>query len=60
MKFAFVLVNDRTPPFPTDLLHAVLRADRRQISARDRRHLPYCDHECYELFYEAPAERKVA
>ncbi|GLR88123.1 hypothetical protein [Bradyrhizobium iriomotense] len=57
MRFAFVLVNDRTPFRQTWCLQCLERIDGsylREIGT----HLPYCDYECYALFREASAERQ--
>lgn len=55
MRFAFVLVNDRTPFRQTWCLQCCERIGDsylREIGT----HLPYCDYECYALFREAAAE----
>lgn len=57
MRFAFVLVNDRTPFRQTRCLQCCERIGGsylREIGTR----LPYCDYECYALFREAVAEQQ--
>jgi hypothetical protein len=57
MKFAFVRVDDWTTFRQTYCMQCCERGGSylREIGT----HLPYCDYECYVLFYEALAERKV-
>jgi hypothetical protein len=57
MRFAFVLVNDRTPFRLTYCMRCCERiggSDLREIAT----HLPYCDYECYARFCERLAELK--
>jgi hypothetical protein len=57
MRFAFVLVNDRTPFRQTYCMRCSERIGDsyvREIAT----HLPYCGYECYALFCEALAECK--
>lgn len=57
MRFAFVLVNDRTPFRKTWCLQCcedIRGGYLREIGTQ----LPYCDYECYALFRETLAEQK--
>lgn len=57
MRFAFVLVNDRTPFRQTQCLHCCERISGsylREIGT----HLSYCGYECYALFRETLAEQQ--
>ena len=57
MRFAFVLVNDRTPfrqAYCLQCCERIRGSYLREIGT----HLSYCDHECYALFREAVAERQ--
>ncbi|MGY8667976.1 hypothetical protein Q3C01_37215 [Bradyrhizobium sp. UFLA05-109] len=59
MRFAFVLVNDRTPFRQTWCLQCCERIGGsgsylREIGTR----LPYCDYECYALSRQDGAERQ--
>jgi hypothetical protein len=56
MRFAFVLVNDRTPFRQTWCLQCCERIGGSYLREIETR-LPYCDYECYALFHEAAAER---
>lgn len=54
MRFAFVLVNDRTPFRQTWCMQCcgpIGGGYLREIATR----LPYCDYQCYALFCEALA-----
>ena len=58
MRFAFVLVNDRTPFRQTwcmQCCETISGGYLREIATR----LSYCDHECYALFCEALAKDRV-
>ncbi|MBR0959794.1 hypothetical protein [Bradyrhizobium japonicum] len=58
MRFAFVLVNGRTPFRPTwctQCCEPISGSYLREIATR----LPYCDHQCYALFCEALAKDGV-
>lgn len=49
MRFAFVLVNGRTPFRQTSCMQCcepISGSYLREIATR----LPYCDHQCYALF----------
>ncbi|SFI68113.1 hypothetical protein [Bradyrhizobium sp. Gha] len=58
MKFAFVLVNGRTPSRQTwcmQCCEAISGSYLRDMATR----LPYCDYRCYTLFCETFAEDRV-
>ena len=58
MKFAFVLVNGRTPSRQTwcmQCCEAIGGSYLRDMATL----LPYCDYQCYALFCEAFAEDRV-
>lgn len=58
MRFAFVLVNDRTPFRQTWCMQCcepIGSGYLREIGTR----LPYCDYQCYALFCEALAKDRV-
>jgi hypothetical protein len=57
MRFAFVLVNDRTPFRQTWCIQCCERIGGGYLR-EFRTHLPYCDYECYALFCETLAEQK--
>jgi hypothetical protein len=55
MRFAFVLVNGRTPFRQTSCMQCcepISGSYLREIATR----LPYCDHQCYALFCETLAK----
>lgn len=57
MRFAFVLVNDRTPFRQTWCLQCcecISGSYLREIGT----HLSYCDYQCYTLFRAAVAEQQ--
>lgn len=58
MRFAFVLVNGRTPFRQTWCMQCcepIAESYLRDIGTR----LPYCDHRCYMLFCESLANDRV-
>ena len=58
MRFAFVLVNGRTPSRQTwcmQCCEAIGGSYLRDMATL----LPYCDYQCYTLFCEAFAEDRV-
>ncbi|WP_234684039.1 hypothetical protein [Bradyrhizobium monzae] len=58
MRFAFVLVNDRTPfrqSWCMQCRETISGSYLREIATR----LSYCDHQCYALFCEALAKDRV-
>ncbi|MBH5398085.1 hypothetical protein HZZ13_09810 [Bradyrhizobium sp. CNPSo 4010] len=58
MRFAFVLVNGRTPFGRTWCMQCcepISGSYLREIATR----LPYCDHQCYTLFCETLAKDGV-
>ncbi|PWE78539.1 hypothetical protein XF30_19120 [Bradyrhizobium sp. SUTN9-2] len=58
MRFAFVLVNGRTPFRQTSCVQCyepISGSYLREIATR----LPYCDHQCYALFCETLAKDGV-
>ncbi|WP_042336422.1 hypothetical protein [Bradyrhizobium sp. DOA9] len=58
MRFAFVLVNGRTPFRLTSCMQCcepISGSYLREIATR----LPYCDHQCYALFCETLAKDAV-
>ncbi|MBH5371322.1 hypothetical protein [Bradyrhizobium glycinis] len=58
MRFAFVLVNGRTPFRQTSCMQCgepISGSYLREIATR----LPYCDHQCYALFCETLAKDGV-
>ncbi|MDA9543345.1 MULTISPECIES: hypothetical protein [unclassified Bradyrhizobium] len=58
MRFAFVLVNGRTPFRQTSCMQCcepISSSYLREIATR----LPYCDHQCYALFCETLAKDGV-
>ncbi|MCA1426990.1 MULTISPECIES: hypothetical protein [unclassified Bradyrhizobium] len=58
MRFAFVLVNGRTPFRQTSCMQCcepIRGSYLREIATR----LPYCDHQCYALFCETLAKDGV-
>ncbi|MBR0839694.1 hypothetical protein JQ607_05750 [Bradyrhizobium liaoningense] len=58
MRFAFVLVNGRTPFRQTCCMQCcepIGGGYLREIATR----LPYCDHQCYALYCEALAKDRM-
>lgn len=58
MRFAFVLVNGRTPfrrTYCMQCCEPIGGSYLREIGTR----LPYCDYQCYALFCEALAKDRV-
>lgn len=58
MRFAFVLVNGRTPfrqAWCMQCCEPISGSYLREIATR----LPYCDHQCYALFCETLAKDRM-